>query len=177
MISVAEQRLVFKRPERGLRKVVITTNIAETSIAIADVEYVVDCGRHKQTKYDPANRISMLVDCIETKANAKQRRGRAGRVKAGICYHLLNVRKWRRLEDFEKPEMLRVPLDSLCLRISLLNLGHPARFLAKAITPPTEAAVRSSLQQLVELSAVELQQRNGAEEAKGDTGDGAAWDK
>lgn len=176
MISVAEQRLVFQRPQRGLRKVVVTTNIAETSITIDDVEYVVDCGRHKQTKYDPANRISMLVDCVETKANAKQRRGRAGRVKPGVCYHLLNARKWRRIEDFEKPEMLRVPLDSLCLRISLLNLGHPARFLAKALTPPTEAAVRSSLQQLVELDAVELLQRKTTEEGGG--GDGSpTWDK
>eukprot|EP00443_Scrippsiella_acuminata_P000518 CAMPEP_0115331174 /NCGR_PEP_ID=MMETSP0270-20121206/86174_1 /TAXON_ID=71861 /ORGANISM="Scrippsiella trochoidea, Strain CCMP3099" /LENGTH=793 /DNA_ID=CAMNT_0002751947 /DNA_START=106 /DNA_END=2484 /DNA_ORIENTATION=+ len=176
MISVQEQRLVFRRPERGLRKVVVTTNIAETSITIDDVEYVVDCGRHKQTKYDPANRISMLVDCVETKANAKQRRGRAGRVKAGVCYHLLNVRKWRRLEEFEKPEMLRVPLDSLCLRISLLNLGHPARFLAKALTPPTEAAVRSSLQQLVELNAVEMLQRKAAEDGK-DPADGGTWDR
>eukprot|EP00434_Breviolum_minutum_P037540 symbB.v1.2.033290.t1/scaffold4112.1/size45921/2 len=117
MISVNEQRLVFKRPPSRARKVVVTTNIAETSITIDDVEYVVDCGRHKQTKYDPQNRISMLVDCVETKANAKQRRGRAGRVKPGVCYHLVNVRRWRRMEDFEKPEMLRVPLDSLCLRV------------------------------------------------------------
>ncbi|CAE7770306.1 unnamed protein product [Symbiodinium sp. CCMP2592] len=175
MISVADQRLVFKRPPSGARKVVITTNIAETSITIDDVEYVVDCGRHKQTKYDPQNRISMLVDCVETKANAKQRRGRAGRVKPGVCYHMLNVRKWRRLEDFERPEMLRVPLDSLCLRVSLMGLGHPAKFLAKAITPPTDAAVLSSLQQLVELSAVELREKvaGSAPEEIGSRG----WDK
>lgn len=178
MVSVADQRLVFKKPEKGLRKVVVTTNIAETSITIDDVEYVVDCCRHKQTKYDPQNRVSMLVDCSETKANAKQRRGRAGRVKAGVCYHLVNVRKWRRLEDFEKPEMLRVPLDSLCLRISLLGLGHPAKFLAKALTPPTEAAVRSSLQQLVELSAVELsQQRRTPLEEQMDNAEAAAAEK
>eukprot|EP00929_Paragymnodinium_shiwhaense_P090472 TRINITY_DN50669_c0_g1_i1.p1 TRINITY_DN50669_c0_g1~~TRINITY_DN50669_c0_g1_i1.p1 ORF type:complete len:1724 (+),score=429.05 TRINITY_DN50669_c0_g1_i1:83-5173(+) len=163
MISVQEQRLVFKHPPEGCRKVVISTNIAETSITIDDVEYVVDCGRHKQTKYDPQNRVSMLVDCVETKANARQRRGRAGRVKPGVCYHLLNVRKWRRIDDFEKPEMLRVPLDSLCLRVSLMGMGHPAKVLAKAITPPTEAAVVSSLQQLVELSAVELREKVAAD--------------
>ncbi|CAJ1440296.1 unnamed protein product [Effrenium voratum] len=174
MISVNEQRLVFKRPPSGARKVVVTTNIAETSITIDDVEYVIDCGRHKQTKYDPQNRISMLVDCVETKANAKQRRGRAGRVKPGVCYHLVNVRKWRRMDDFEKPEMLRVPLDSLCLRVSLMGMGHPAKILAKAITPPTDAAVLSSLQQLVELSAVELRERvAGAAEEIGANG----WDK
>lgn len=171
MINVSEQRKVFQRPAPGLRKVVVTTNIAETSITIDDVEYVVDCGRHKQTKYDPQNRVSMLVDCMETKANAKQRRGRAGRVKSGVCYHLMNVRKWKRLEDFEKPEMLRVPLDSLCLRISLLKLGHPAKFLAKSLTPPTDAAVRSSLQQLVDLSAVELQQRHRPGEDQGNDKD------
>eukprot|EP00927_Polykrikos_kofoidii_P076815 TRINITY_DN73840_c0_g1_i1.p1 TRINITY_DN73840_c0_g1~~TRINITY_DN73840_c0_g1_i1.p1 ORF type:complete len:1800 (+),score=403.34 TRINITY_DN73840_c0_g1_i1:624-5402(+) len=159
MISVTEQRLVFNKPPQGCRKVVVTTNIAETSITIDDVEYVVDCGRHKQTKYDPQNRVSMLVDCVETKANARQRRGRAGRVKAGVCYHLLNVRKWCRLDNFEKPEMLRVPLDSLCLRVSLMGMGHPAKVLARAITPPSDSAVLSSLQQLVELSAVELRQK------------------
>lgn len=173
MISVNEQRLVFKRPPQRARKVVVTTNIAETSITIDDVEYVVDCGRHKQTKYDPQNRISMLVDCAETKANAKQRRGRAGRVKPGVCYHLVNVRRWRRMEDFEKPEMLRVPLDSLCLRVSLMGLGHPAKILAKAITPPTDAAVLSSLQQLVELSAVELREKVTDDDEIGARG----WDK
>ncbi|CAE8709179.1 unnamed protein product [Polarella glacialis] len=185
MISVNDQRLVFKRPPPGARKVVVTTNIAETSITIDDVEYVVDCGRHKQTKYDPQNRVSMLVDCVETKANAKQRRGRAGRVKAGVCYHLLNVRKWRRMDDFEKPEMLRVPLDSLCLRVSLMGMGHPAKVLAKAITPPSDAAVLSSLQQLVELSAVELREKfqgpAGTEGASPDAAEreiGAdGWDK
>lgn len=177
MISVAEQRLVFKPSPHGARKVVITTNIAETSITIDDVEYVVDCGRHKQTKYDPQNRVSMLVDCVETKANAKQRRGRAGRVKPGVCYHLVNVRKWRRMDDFEKPEMLRVPLDSLCLRVSLMGLGHPAKVLSKAITPPSDAAVLSSLQQLVELSAVELREKVISEQSAATEAGAAGWDR
>lgn len=60
------------------------------------------------------------------------------------------------MDNYEKPEMLRVPLDALCLRISLMNLGHPAKFLDKALTPPEESAVRSSLQQLVDLSAMEF---------------------
>ena len=72
---------------------------------------------------------------------------------SGMCG---DTRKWIRMDNYEKPEMLRVPLDALCLRISLMNLGHPAKFLDKALTPPEESAVRSSLQQLVDLSAMEF---------------------
>ncbi len=154
MMSVEEQKLVFKKPPKGMRKIVLATNIAETSITVEDVEIVIDSGRHKQMKFDPAARISMLVDCAESKANARQRRGRAGRVRSGICYHLFNASKWVRMDDYEKPEMQRAALDQICLEIQLLGLGHPLTFLSKAIDPPSLTAVTSSLRSLADISAV-----------------------
>ena len=78
-----EQRLVFARPPGGVRKIVLATNIAETAITIDDVAFVVDTGRMKENRYDPLKRMSSLEDCLVSKANARQRRGRAGRVREG----------------------------------------------------------------------------------------------
>ena len=76
-----DQRLVFQRPPRGVRKVVLATNIAETAITIDDIGFVVDTGRMKENRYDPLRRMSSLEDVLVSRANARQRRGRAGRVK------------------------------------------------------------------------------------------------
>ena len=78
-IPPEEQRLVFTRPPKGIRKVVLATNIAETAITIDDVAFVVDTGRMKENRYDPLKRMSSLEDCLVARSNARQRRGRAGR--------------------------------------------------------------------------------------------------
>ena len=65
-------------------------------------------------------------------------------MKPGVCFHLLPARKWRHLEPSEKPEMCRVPLDTLCLQIHLLQLGRPDKFLKSALTPPSASAVEES---------------------------------
>lgn len=78
-----DQRLVFVRPPPGMKKIVLATNIAETAITIDDIGFVIDTGRMKELRYDPQRRMSSLEDVVVTRANAKQRRGRAGRVKEG----------------------------------------------------------------------------------------------
>ena len=83
-----DQRRVFERPPAGVRKVVLATNIAETSVTIDDVVFVVDCARMKEKRYDPARRMESLDDVLVSRANAKQRRGRAGRVRPGVAFHL-----------------------------------------------------------------------------------------
>jgi ATP-dependent RNA helicase DHX57 len=70
------------------KKVVLATNIAETAITIDDVSFVVDTGRMKENRYDPQRRMSSLDDCLVSRANARQRRGRAGRVREGVAVHL-----------------------------------------------------------------------------------------
>jgi len=78
-----DQRLVFVRPPPGMKKIVLATNIAETAITIDDIGFVIDTGRMKELRYDPQRRMSSLEDVVVTRANAKQRRGRAGRVREG----------------------------------------------------------------------------------------------
>ena len=82
--------MVFRRPPKGVTKVVLATNIAETSITIDDVVCVIDSGRMKEARYDAVRKMASLEDCIVSKANARQRAGRAGRVRAGVCIHLFS---------------------------------------------------------------------------------------
>jgi ATP-dependent RNA helicase DHX36 len=87
-LSTAEQVAIFEVPPEGVRKIVVSTNIAETSITIEDVVYVVDAGRVKENRKDEINGTPTLVECWVSRASAKQRRGRAGRVRPGIAYHM-----------------------------------------------------------------------------------------
>jgi ATP-dependent RNA helicase DHX36 len=154
-LSSEEQRLTFSKPPPGVRKVVMATNIAETSVTIDDVVFVIDAGRVRETRYDPVTRMSSLVTAWCSRASGRQRRGRAGRVREGYCFHLYSSRKEKTLADFATPEISRVPLDALCLQIKILKLGDVRAFLRRAIEPPNEAAVAAALRSLQELDAVD----------------------
>ena len=86
-LSTSEQTAVFEIPEEGIRKIVVATNIVESSITIEDIIYVVDTGRVKENRKDEINETPALVETWVSRASATQRRGRAGRVKPGIAYH------------------------------------------------------------------------------------------
>lgn len=120
MVPLAEQRKVFKCMPPGCRKIVLSTNIAETSVTIDDVVYVIDCGRMKEKSYDPYNNVSTLHSSWISKASVKQREGRAGRCQPGICYHLFSKIRAASLPDFQVPEIKRMPIEELCLQV--LNL-------------------------------------------------------
>jgi ATP-dependent RNA helicase DHX36 len=154
-LSSEEQRLTFSKPPPGVRKVVMATNIAETSVTIDDVVFVIDAGRVRETRYDPVTRMSSLVTAWCSRASGRQRRGRAGRVREGYCFHLYSSRKEKTLADFATPEISRVPLDALCLQIKILKLGDVRAFLRRAIEPPNETAVAAALRSLQELDAVD----------------------
>ena len=154
-LSSEDQRLTFSKPPPGVRKVVMATNIAETSVTIDDVVFVIDAGRVRETRYDPVTRMSSLVTAWCSRASGRQRRGRAGRVREGYCFHLYSSRKEKTLADFATPEISRVPLDALCLQIKILKLGDVRAFLRRAIEPPNEAAVAAALRSLQELDAVD----------------------
>ena len=85
-LTTEDQKKVFLRPPSGVRKIVIATNIAETSITIDDCVCVVDSGRVKENRYDTEKNMATLLECWVAQASAKQRRGRAGRVQAGTAY-------------------------------------------------------------------------------------------
>ena len=162
-LSSEDQKAVFKRPPPGITKVVLATNIAETSITIDDVVFVIDSGKAKLNKYDPNKRMSSLVESWISRANAKQRKGRAGRVQAGHCFRLYTRQHHdEKMQDFEAPEMLRAPVESLVLQIKTMRLrGHGAvrDVFGRALQPPTDNAVDSALNTLDEIAALDEDER------------------
>lgn len=116
-----EQAMVFRRAPVGKRKIVLSTNIAETSVTIDDCVFVIDCGQMKEKRFD-ANRNMESLDLVwESRANALQRKGRAGRVMPGICIHLFTSHRYHHhFLGQPVPEIQRVPLEQLLLRIKTL---------------------------------------------------------
>ena len=90
---------------------------AQTSITIDDIVYVIDAGKVKETQYDPESGLTKLVEQWITRAAGRQRRGRAGRTHPGVCYKLYTRWRERKMEQFPRPEILRVPLESICLTV------------------------------------------------------------
>ncbi|NXQ17287.1 DHX36 helicase, partial [Peucedramus taeniatus] len=158
LMPTVNQTQVFKKTPPGVRKIVIATNIAETSITIDDVVFVIDGGKIKETHFDTQNNISTMAAEWVSKANAKQRKGRAGRVQPGHCYHLYNGLRASLLDDYQLPEILRTPLEELCLQIKILRLGGIAYFLSKLMDPPSRDAVMLAINHLMELNALDRQE-------------------
>eukprot|EP01064_Diplonema_japonicum_P014225 TRINITY_DN21790_c0_g1_i1.p1 TRINITY_DN21790_c0_g1~~TRINITY_DN21790_c0_g1_i1.p1 ORF type:complete len:1322 (+),score=395.43 TRINITY_DN21790_c0_g1_i1:50-3967(+) len=154
-IPQEEQQQAFVTPPEGTRKIVLATNIAETSITVNDVVYVVDTGKVKQTQYDATTGLSSLKETWISKANGKQRRGRAGRVQPGTCFALYTADRHSTLDAFETPEISRVPLTEICLNSLVLYPEVSAsEMLAKVIQPPPEPAVEKAVSELHEVGAM-----------------------
>ena len=134
-LEAAEQRAAI-RPETAGRKVVLATSIAETSLTIEDVRVVVDAGRARRSRFDPGSGMSRLVTERVSRAEADQRRGRAGRVAPGICYRLWTRGEEGSLADFAPPEIETTDLAGLALELALWG-SDALRFL----TPPPAAAL------------------------------------
>ncbi|GKV24861.1 hypothetical protein SLEP1_g34411 [Rubroshorea leprosula] len=157
MVPSAEQKKVFKRPPVGCRKVVLSTNIAESSITIDDVVYVIDSGRMKEKSYDPYNNVSTLQSSWVSKANARQREGRAGRCQPGICYHLYSKLRAASLPDFQVPEIKRMPIEELCLQVKLLDTTCKVEeFLKKMLDPPVSETICNAVTILQDIGAFSL---------------------
>lgn len=154
-MASAEQRLIFDKPRDGVRKIVLATNIAETSITINDVVFVVDCGKAKETSYDALNNTPCLLPSWISKVSAQQRRGRAGRVQPGKCYHLYPRCVYDAFADYQLPEILRTPLQSLCLQIKSLKLGSISEFLSRALQSPELLAVQNAIEYLKIIGALD----------------------
>ena len=125
-LQSSEQRLVFKKPPSGLRKVVAATNVAETSITIEDIVAVIETGRVKETSFDPEKNMVMLKEVWASKAASKQRRGRAGRVREGVCYKLYTRSAEQKMAERPEPEIRRVPLEQLCLSVKAMGVSECA---------------------------------------------------
>lgn len=120
-IHSSDQKKVLQRPPHGVRKIVLSTNIAETSLTIDDIVFVIDSGRSKEKNYDPHLKTSTLQTTWISKSSAKQRKGRAGRVRSGVCFHLFSKLRHEALRPFTESELLRTPLVSLKTILSDLS--------------------------------------------------------
>ena len=150
----AEQRRVFQPAPR--RKVVVATNVAETSITIPDVCVVIDTGRVREAQHDAAAGVTRLVDTWASRAACKQRAGRAGRTMPGECLRLYTRRMEQQLQRAETmPEMQRTPLEGVVLQVKAIAHGHDVRaFLARALDPPSLEALDATHTRLVVAGAV-----------------------
>ena len=149
------QMAVFDAVPEGCRKIILSTNIAETSVTIPDVQYVVDTGKLREKQYDQIRRITMLLCTWISKSNAKQRAGRAGRVQNGNYYALYSRERYNSLRAIGLPELLRSDLQETCLDVKSQAFDIPVReFLAEALEPPSPKAVDASVLNLQALDAL-----------------------
>ncbi|KAL8581805.1 hypothetical protein ACOMHN_010179 [Nucella lapillus] len=153
MLSSEDQSRVFIVPPHGVRKIILTTNIAETGITIPDAVFVIDSGKVKENRYNETSQMSSLKEVFISKANAKQRQGRAGRVREGFCFRVFSAEKYHKFADYTVPEILRVPLEELCLTIMKCEMGRPEDFLASCLDPPSQGAVQRAMTLLREVGA------------------------
>ncbi|KAG7127829.1 putative ATP-dependent RNA helicase ucp12 like protein [Verticillium longisporum] len=154
-LETREQKRVFARAPPGKRKVVVATNVAETSITIDDIVAVVDSGKVKETTYDAQNNMRKLEEMWASRAACKQRRGRAGRVQAGKCYKLYTRNLEMQMAERPEPEIRRVPLEQMCLSVRAMGMRDVAAFLGRSPTPPASTAVDGAIKMLRRMGALD----------------------
>ncbi|XP_001356858.2 ATP-dependent DNA/RNA helicase DHX36 [Drosophila pseudoobscura] len=155
LMPSVEQQAVFRRPPAGKRKVIMSTIIAETSVTIDDVVYVINSGRTKASNYDIASNIQSLDEVWVSKANTQQRKGRAGRVRPGICYNLFSRAREDQMADIPTPDILRSKLESIILSLKLLHIDNPYEFLGTLISAPEQEAIKNGVLLLMRMGALD----------------------
>jgi len=149
-LSAAEQHRVFQ-PHQG-RRIVLATNVAETSLTVPGIRYVVDSGVARISRYSMRTKVQRLPIEAISQASANQRSGRCGRVEAGIAIRLYSEEDFEARPEFTDPEILRTNLASVILQMTSLGLGDVARF--PFVDPPDRRNVTAGLQLLEELGAL-----------------------
>ncbi|KAL1279714.1 hypothetical protein QQF64_014314 [Cirrhinus molitorella] len=155
-MAVADQQTVFQRPPEGQRKIVLTTNIAETSITIDDIVHVVDAGCQKEQNYDPRTKVSGLNTVWISQANVTQRRGRAGRCQPGHSYHLFPQKQLDSMAVFPIPEILRTPLESVIIQAKIhCSDSKAVDFLSQVLDSPDSQAVKVAVKNLMDIGVLD----------------------
>ncbi|KAM9789373.1 ATP-dependent RNA helicase DHX30 [Neosynchiropus ocellatus] len=155
-LSVADQQSVFQRLPEHRRKIVLATNIAETSVTIDDIVHVVDAGTHKELSYDPRTKVSCLDTVWVSQSNVTQRKGRAGRCQPGQSYHLFTRKQLDDMTLFPIPEILRTPLESLVVQAKIHSPHCKAvDFLSEVLDSPSQGAVAEAVRNLQNIGVLD----------------------
>ncbi|WFD23873.1 RNA helicase [Malassezia equina] len=157
-VPVEDQQAVFETPRHdGIRRIILSTNIAETSVTIPDVVYVIDSGRVKEKRYDPERHLSSLVSAWVGTSNLNQRAGRAGRHRPGEYYGVLSKARYDQLNVHQTVEMKRVDLSNVVMHIKALGISgmEVEDVLAAAIEPPASERVKAAMHDLKRIGALD----------------------
>ena len=158
-IPVAEQQVIFEPPPEGVRRIILATNIAETSITIPDVVYVVDTAKIKEQRFDPERHISSLVSAWVGSSNLNQRAGRAGRHRPGEYFGIISQKRASELHPYQTVEMKRVDLSNIVMHVKALNFPGMSveDVLSEAIEPPAAERVEAAMKDLTMVRALDEQ--------------------
>lgn len=161
-LSAAEQHRVFERSRvAGVRRrVVLATNVAETSLTVPGIRYVIDTGTARISRYSNRSKVQQLPIEAISQASANQRAGRAGRTSDGIAIRLYSEEDFEKRPEFTEPEILRTSLASVILQMLSLGFGDITAF--PFLTPPDSRGVKAAFDLLTELGAVEPSRRDDA---------------
>ena len=152
-LPAEQQSLVFQSVPSDTRKLVIATNIAETSVTVSGIRYVIDPGYTKEKQYDARTGMDSLDVVKISKTSAQQRAGRAGRTGPGKCFRLYNSETYEILEETTLPEIKRCSLMSTALYLKVLGIDDVIAF--ELLDPPDKSAVSIALKQLYILGALD----------------------
>ena len=154
-LSTSDQERIFQR--HGQRRIVLATNVAETSLTVPGIRFVIDSGLARISRYSVRGKVQRLPIERISKASADQRKGRCGREAEGICIRLYSEEDFALREEFTPPEVLRTNLASVILRMATLGLGDPESF--PFLDPPDTRMVNDGVRLLQELKAMDEDRR------------------
>ena len=154
-LSIEDQQKIFK--SHSLRRIVLATNVAETSLTVPGIKYVIDAGLARVNRYSSRAKVEQLQIEKISQAAAKQRAGRCGRVSSGICVRLYSEQDFNGRPEFTEPEILRSSLASVILRMAALRLGDVAEF--PFIEAPSTRLIADGYLLLQELGAVDARRQ------------------
>jgi ATP-dependent helicase HrpA len=150
-LSVGEQNRIFQ--PHGRPRIILATNVAETSLTVPGIKYVIDPGYARISRYSPRNKVQRLPIERISQASADQRAGRCGRVSEGVCIRLYSKEDYDAREQFTQPEILRTNLASVILQMKALGLGNVQDF--PFVDSPDYRAIKDGFQTLHELGAID----------------------
>jgi ATP-dependent RNA helicase HrpA len=154
-LAAADQARIFAR--HAHRRVILATNVAETSLTVPGIRHVIDSGLARISRYSPRGKVQRLHVERISRASAEQRTGRCGREAAGICIRLYSAEDFAAREAFTPPEILRTSLASVILRMAVLGLGEPESF--PFLDPPDTRLINDGVRLLEELQAMDGERR------------------